>query len=662
MTRRQPWFGRNTLLVKVLSPIVVLSLLVACQSTGPLSPEDLDLEAEALVDASHVVQDDMRIRFLPPIGRSYPKVDSVPGLDIEVLIFNVDSRTRRASGPALGPALSTADGSITSYSSFYSAVWNVGKTSANRKTGTYIRLEFRLPGQSSDPICNSDSDACLGYLDVKLQKSKARHGRIRWHATDLEFEAEYVPNGFVRVSDKGKLTIKFKVAPLEGAEPPDTIGELMTLTTGTNFDEQAGNCAASEFARPGQGLQAVGAGLQAVGAVGGLFVGDTSTFASSVTTTGTVADQLWGGLTDKKFYDSVALLVVDDFGGVFDLPSALFGTDSVDLQALVDEGSLSHGALVLHQLRQLAADALPGFSTFSGKNPRIDDDPYFKFHDSRGHYLMIQAVDVAGLDTDLVAQRIRDAVSFIGANGGIGFKQLVVNMSFAVVPCAVVGDAAAVVGSTSAIPNFEAYVAALATANGIGRQYLDELGELVSTPVSVADEPLFTYLNCPLPVGTGASARCDGMGTGEYAKPTVTSMVHVAAAGNFGNDYALYPAAWSTVVSVGSLDVLSTGYGAARSTFSNAGTILAPGNAFTLAAKDGRTIAYAGTSFSAPVVSLFAALDQMLKTTQCAPGSLTGPQAQAPALAGATLAGYPLVPAFSTNGAQTAISALCSSD
>jgi hypothetical protein len=465
----------------------------------------------------------------------------------------------------------------------------------------------------------------------------------------------------VRVSNKGKLTIKFKVAPLEGVEPPDTIGELTTLATGTSFDEQAGNCAASEFARPGQGLQAVGAGLQAVGAVGGLFVGPASTFASSVTTTDAVADQLWGGLSAYKFTSSAAVLVVDDFGGVFDLPSSLFGSGSIDLQALVDQGALSHGALVLHQLRALAADALPGFWTFSGKNPRIDDDPYFKFHDRRGHYLMIQAVDVAGLDTDDVAGRIRDAIAFIGGNGGIGIKDIVVNMSFAVVPCAVVGDVAAAVGSTSDIANFEAYVAALAVANGIGSQYLDELGELVSTPVSVENEPLFAYLTCPLPAGSGDTASCDGRSTGKYAKTSVNSMVHVAAAGNFGNDYALYPAAWSTVVSVGSLDVTGSTYGPERSSFSNAATVLAPGNAFTLASKNGRTVAYAGTSFAAPVVSLFAAVDQMLKTTQCSPGNLSGPQAQAPALAGATLAGYPLVPAFSTSGAQTAVAALCSS-
>src|SRR5690606_821315 len=146
---------------------------------------------------------------------------------------------------------------------------------------------------------------------------------------------------------------------------------------------------------------------------------------------------------------------------------------------------------------------------------------------------------------------------------------------------------------------------------------------------------------------------------GKYAKPTVTSIVHVASSGNFGNDYALYPAAWPTVVSVGSLDVDGRRYSADRSSFSNAASVPAPGHAFPLADRHGRTVAYAGTSFSAPVVSLFSAIDQMLRGTQCAAGSLAGSTAQAPALADSGLNGYPLVEPFLRGGGQTALSALC---
>ena len=77
--------------------------------------------------------------------------------------------------------------------------------------------------------------------------------------------------------------------------------------------------------------------------------------------------------------------------------------------------------------------------------------------------------------------------------------------------------------------------------------------------------------------------------------------MHVAASGNFGNEYALYPAAWPTVVSVGSIDVDGAGYDAGRSAFSNAAAVLAPGNSFLLNARSGNTVARGGTISIAPI-------------------------------------------------------------
>lgn len=652
------WFTRG------VSVMLLVLVLAACQSTDGLLPEDLDPTAESLIDASGFRHDDMRVLFLPPIGHSHPKVDSDMDLDIEVLVFNVDPRSRQASGSPLGPVMTTDDRSITANRKHYTAVWNVSLTAGNRAATSYVRLEFRVPGNGTAPLCNDGADACLGYLDVKLEKSRSHRGHHGRYSTELEAQGGHVPRGFIKVSAKGKLTIPFKVAPLETTPPPETLGELATLTGEGNFDEQAGNCASSEFSRPGQGLEAVGAGfeavgagLEAVGAVGGLFTGASYLFQNAVVSPGAVADQLWDDLAYPKFDDSVALLVVDDFGGVFDLPHELFGKSDIDLQALVDQGRLAHGTLVLHHVLKMAKAALPHFSTYQGTNPKIDGDPYYKFHDKKGHYLMVQVVDVAGYDTQVMADRIRAALSFIGGNGGIGIKQVVVNMSFAIVPCAVASDVGATVG-TGGIETFESYLGALAAANNIGTEYLDELGRLVSTPVALTSDPLFAYLTCPLPTGSGATARCDGTGSGKYAKPTVSSIMHVAASGNFGNEYALYPAAWPTVVSVGSLDVNGAGYEAGRSAFSNAATVLAPGNSFLLNARSGNTVAYAGTSFSAPVVSVFSALDQMLRTTQCAAGSVSAAAATAPALAGSSLSGYPLVSTFA-GGTTTALEALC---
>lgn len=95
---------------------------------------------------------------------------------------------------------------------------------------------------------------------------------------------------------------------------------------------------------------------------------------------------------------------------------------------------------------------------------------------------------------------------------------------------------------------------------------------------------------------------------------------HVASAGNFGLDYPLFPAAWDSVVAVGSQDaILPSGFGAQKSAFANSSQVVAPGALYELSrsAAGDQVLAYAGTSFSAPVVSLFAALDLMQDTPRC---------------------------------------------
>ena len=95
---------------------------------------------------------------------------------------------------------------------------------------------------------------------------------------------------------------------------------------------------------------------------------------------------------------------------------------------------------------------------------------------------------------------------------------------------------------------------------------------------------------------------------------------HVASAGNFGLDYPLFPAAWESVVAVGSLDAtLPSGFGAQKSAFSNSSQVVAPGALYELSRSiDGdQVLAYAGTSFAAPVVSLFTALDLMQDAPRC---------------------------------------------
>lgn len=626
--------------IKSLLLLVVALVLAACQSVTPFE-EELD----AMGRSGHYGSTDHRVRFLPPIARKHPTGDFERGLSIEVRFFNLDVRQREAYGSALGPDLSTARrGGIDAHGERYSFNWHARDTH-RRARNEYVRLEIRTAGAPAGPVCNGDSPHCLGYLDVRLVANMGRG-------------AKDTPAGIMNVVKNSTLPVKFVVLAAQSVAPPETLGELESIS-GEHFDESIGNCVASELQRPGQGLQAVGAGLQAVGAglqavgaVGGLFSGPTSSFAADlsgrVTDPDTVAARLSSEVARGSDKHGVVLLVVDDFGGRFDVPSSLLSGRG-DLLQLAASGALSHGAVVLHHLREMAAEAFGGFS-HSGTNA-VTGQPYYKYRGRSGPYLAIQAVDVAGLNTDDVPTAIREALRFMGGQGPVGYQRVVVNMSFTVVPCSVLSDF-----GTSGLANFEAYLEAIRIANNIGDQYLGELDELVSTPVALAQEALFAYLNCPFPVNGGT--RCDGKPNGRHGSSIASSIVHVGASGNYGNDYSLYPAAWPNVVSVGSLDVAGRGFASGRSDYSNAAGVLAPGGLFLLSDSRGQTTVYAGTSFAAPVVSLFLALDQMKQSPRCAAGSLSGSSATAPALALADEAQLPLLAAFTRSGTN-AVAAAC---
>lgn len=95
---------------------------------------------------------------------------------------------------------------------------------------------------------------------------------------------------------------------------------------------------------------------------------------------------------------------------------------------------------------------------------------------------------------------------------------------------------------------------------------------------------------------------------------------YVASSGNFGLGYPLYPAAWDIVAAVGSQDAVApSGFGPVKSSFANSGQVIAPGALYELSRTvvGGKALAFAGTSFSAPAVSLFTALDLMRDNPAC---------------------------------------------
>lgn len=601
-TRAKRWSVIGALLALVF-------LLAACQTAppepAPQAEPEFDMELElALLDLP--VNEQFRVRFLPPLAKRMPTGEFVDDLALEIRFFNVNPDTGAASGTTLGSTLSTSKRTIASRRGTFSTIWFSFNMLFERKATEYLRAEIRLPGGPNAPVCNETSEHCLGYLDIYMFKG-------------FWFGRQNVPDGFVPVPALlGVLPISFKVleeqAPPADNPPPATIGELQGVAGGSlgSDGQQALNCVSSYSGRPGQGLQRVGAGLQRVGAVGGLFQGQTADFPPTLVAPAVVGDELRSMIDDTvaPSWGSV-LFVVDDFSAGLDLPAGLFEANA-DLDALAPD--VSHGALVVHHVLQLVPHLLRFGNPTGGIGNSPDGDRYYWFQAAPSYgenppsYFYIQTIDVGSETTDAIPDRIRDAIRHYDSKG---VYDMVVNMSFAVVPCAVLNDYT----NAQDLETFDDYLEALADVNGIGDGYLGELDELVSTPVNLESDPLLAYLACPFPSVLNGVSVCDGSGPVSGDWGPFSTLIHVAASGNYGNQYALFPAASPFVVSVGSLEHSATGY--APSGYSNLAEIAAPGGIFVLASVGDQTVGYAGTSFAAPAVSLFLAVDVMYSYNRC---------------------------------------------
>lgn len=587
-----PGSAGSTVMRLALASLLLL-VLAACGTAPPEpTPSQTELEFDLELELSLLdlpVNEAYRVRFLPPLARTMPSGQFVSDLDLEIRFFNVNPNTGQASGTPLGSTLSTSRRTILKDRGTFATVFLSLSMILERKATEYIRAEVRVPGGPNAPVCNQVSDDCLGYLDIYVFKG-------------FKLNRSKLPDGFVPTPALlGVLPIAFKVlepqTPPVGGPPPATINALRGVSGGT-LSESAGNCTSSFLTRPGQGLQAVGAGLQAVGAVGGMFIGPTSSYPSSLLDPAQIGLELADVLGGVSPQVSSVLLVVDDFGdsGEYELPSELFGANP-DLEALAPR--ITHGALVMHHLRtMLEGMGLAGtwvWATGDGPN----GDPYYYYGEQgSGRGVFLQAVNVGQYNTDDIPPLILNALnSYSLPTGSLAVADAVVNMSFAIVPCAVLHD----YNEASGITTFEEYLAALAQVNDIGEQYLEDLDQLVSLPANLANDPLLEYLDCPMP-GTweGQPICTDGF---------LNKLYHVASSGNYGGAYALYPAAAPNVISVGSLELDGADY--AASDYSNVAELAAPGGLFALSTVGGQTVSYAGTSFAGPAVSLFIAVDAL---------------------------------------------------
>lgn len=330
--------------------------------------------------------------------------------------------------------------------------------------------------------------------------------------------------------------------------------------------------------------------------------------------------------------DGVVILVPDDFTpGRFDLDPALFGLGAgmdAEVQNILNAGGLSHGALVLHHLNALIA-ATGAYDLDTGASgdgtfrwlPRSGIGPTILV---RG--LFLDADEDGQITTTEIADTMATAMAELDHDpdlNGATLRGAVVNMSWVLLPCRTVEEFEANRGD---FPTFQDYMSAVGSANA----------DLSPAELELAFKALLTHAGSSedLLVGMQRAAR---------AASDAYGLALAASAGNFELPYQMLPAAWASVVGVGSY-----ADGDPPPPFSNVAEVLAPGAWFELeplagsapspagAAATSVPISYAGTSFAVPYVSLFLGLD-MAAGSRCTDPAGTAPGLSSDPPAGAWL-------------------------
>lgn len=382
---------------------------------------------------------------------------------------------------------------------------------------------------------------------------------------------------------------------------------------------QVSTCAVDGLLPAGQGAYMLGSGQYMSGSVGGLVLGDVrvgnppetvASYSVEDFVSGSINDQdyraadtaglpaLWTGVVPER---GVHLVVADNFAGIYEVPDGLFSlTDgSESLRAVLAKFPVSHGALVLHHLNALLAAT--GVYTLEQAAP---DGTWYLWRSATGAGLTVHAVDLAPLDQDdgtpkdtgELSSVLQEVLSNLEPSGDTVYA--VINLSWVLLPCPTVQ---AFIADKDRFQSLDDYLAALQSENpnsllGSGQEFKENALRLIS--YAGEHDPLL--------------ALVERSGVDDSAK-----VLFVAASGNFGMSYQMLPAAWPSVLGVG-----SPRGGQPPPPYSNAFEVSAPGAWFKLEPLAMETsssgeeeeslpvaLSYAGTSYSAPLVALFQALD-----------------------------------------------------
>ncbi len=395
-----------------------------------------------------------------------------------------------------------------------------------------------------------------------------------------------------------------------------TFNDIRWLTTDNpqaTFKRVLGqNCMANALNAPGQGWRIAGSD-------GGLTYNSRLASALGITTANNVG-QTVRGLTAVP-QRNMTLLIVDDFrsggvpsNGVYAPAPELFIQTSITgatLGQLQTNHKLSHGALVLqHTLDTVRGTGLYPFSTSPSLGITVFRTTNIIGRTTR--FLTVRAVDTGLASTSIIANSVKSSaiatklVPRLDASSGT----VVVNMSFALLPCEAYADFLQWDKDTPNEQRFEEYIGALAVKNDVDQE---ELIEVLVEATNDTSDPLNLLI-----------------------QKNWFKNVFVAASGNYGfNKTATYPAKWTGVINTTGSVANNTSI---RNSNFNQGEIMDIAGSLQFTASNftpilgAKNVYYKGTSFSTPTVSVYSALD-LASQRRCTQVSTTTPIIILPRLA-----------------------------
>ncbi len=307
-----------------------------------------------------------------------------------------------------------------------------------------------------------------------------------------------------------------------------------------------------------------------------------------------LAEQLEPFLSESGLTQDVAILILDDFGNsVFQIAQSLFEAENPSAEMIAsfeDEGASSHGAFVMNHINGV----MNGLSNYEAV--QVSADKVEWRHKDSQRRILVKAAVPSGFETGSVGEVLAQGLADLRAEG---FERIVVNMSFVILPCSIVRE---FLLTKLVYPSLFDYLANLVDSNvertlndqGVPRALSNEIARQASKLVVESLRPV--------------DPEGDPLRLAMLANPDV---LFVGAAGNFGRNVAAYPAAWDEVLAVSANDAMS------KADFSNTGEVMFRGawfrltNPLNLNGHDAlnSSIVYSGTSFAAPGMSAFLALD-----------------------------------------------------